>query len=75
MAEQLEEYAYNYAVIDLDTGLCDAVFTDTAETVHPAVIPIPVYDEEYVDKYYNQANGEWYWDAEFTRPWRSALLD
>ena len=65
-------YAYNYAEIDTETGECTGVFTDTAEISHPALIAIPVYDEEYVGKYY--INGEWYEDAAGTIPWQSALL-
>lgn len=65
-------YAYNYAQIDLETGLCVGVRSRSAEIVNPALIPIPVYDEEYIDKYY--LNGAWYEDAEGTIPWQSSLL-
>lgn len=69
MAELL---AYNYAEIELDTGLCIGVLTSTAQMSNPCIIEIPVYDDEYVDKYY--INGEWYEDAEGTIPWTSSLL-
>lgn len=65
-------YAYNYAEIDLTTGMCIGVKTTTAETIHPALIPIPVYDGEYLLKYY--INGEWYEDAAGTIPWQSELI-
>lgn len=65
-------YAYNYAEIDLETGECNGVFSTTATVDNPAVIPIPVYDEDYVGKYY--INGNWYEDAAGTIPWTSSLL-
>ena len=68
-------YAYHYAQIELDTGWCYGVQTTTREinTVEePEFIPIPVYDENYLMKYY--INGNWYEDAEGTIPWESALL-
>lgn len=68
------EYAYNYACIDLATGLCLGVQTSSHECIAPDMIEIPVYDEEYGFKYYNQANGQWYEDAAFTIPWQSSLI-
>ena len=65
-------YYYNYAVIELDTGLCLGVQTTTMEIDDPTYIEIPVYDQEYCLKYY--LNGAWYEDAEGTIPWTSALL-
>ena len=66
-------YAYNYAIIELDTGWCLEIQSTTREIVgDPAYIPIPVYDEEYIFKYY--INGSWYEDAEGTIPWTSSLL-
>jgi hypothetical protein len=38
----------------------------------PNSIPIPVYDEEYLFKYY--IDGNWYEDPEATIPWTSSLL-
>lgn len=69
MAQNL---AYDYAEIELDTGLCVGVMTSSAEINDPHLIPIPVYDDEYVDKYY--INGDWYEDAEGTIPWTSSML-
>lgn len=66
-------YAYNYAVIDLATGLCTGVQTTTVDcSAEPSFIEIPVYDPEYCMKYY--INGNWYEDAAGTIPWQSALL-
>lgn len=67
-----QNYAYNYAVIDVDTGLCTGVRSSSLELSNPALVEIPVYDTEYVDKYY--INGAWYEDAAGTIPWQSSLL-
>ena len=66
---------YNYAEIDMDTNQCMGVETtnrplDTNR--YPEMIPIPVYDPEYIDKYY--LNGSWYEDAEGIIPWTSSLI-
>lgn len=68
-------YAYNYAYVDPETNMCIEVQTTTdpnAQEQVPELIPIPVYDEEYLFKYY--INGNWYEDAEGTIPWTSSLL-
>lgn len=65
-------YAYNYAEIDPSTGMCVGVHTLTSEVTHANMIPIPVYDEEYILKYY--INGSWYEDAAGTIPWTSSLI-
>lgn len=65
-------YAYNYAQIDPETGRCIGVRTRTSEIVHPELIAIPVYDEDYYNKYY--LNGNWYEDAAGTIPWQSSLI-
>lgn len=70
MAQQL---AYNYARIDLATGMCIGVYTTSSDdSADPTVVEIPVYDEEYGFKYY--INGAWYEDAAGTIPWTSSLL-
>ena len=61
------QYAYNYARID-ETGYCYEICStsrncDGAE----GYIPIPEYDDNYLEKYY--INGAWYEDAEGTIPW------
>lgn len=71
MAEA-RRYAYNYAQIDLSTGMCIGVVTRTYESTQEDLIPIPVYDENYLLKYY--INGNWYEDAEGTIPWQSSLI-
>lgn len=67
-------YAYNYAQIDPETNMCIEVrTTSNPETGNmPNMVEIPVYDEEYLFKYY--INGAWYEDAAGTIPWQSSLL-
>lgn len=66
-------YGYNYANIDPSTGMCMGVQTTTYEiTDDPRFVEIPVYDINYVMKYY--INGNWYEDAAGTIPWTSSLL-
>lgn len=66
-------YAYNYAEIDPNTNMCVGVQSTTSDcTGVPNFIEIPVYDEEYICKYY--IDGNWYEDAEGTIPWQSSLL-
>lgn len=69
MAQNL---AYNYAEIDPVTGMCISVSTSSNDQYSENKIPIPVYDEEYLFKYY--INGSWYEDAEGTIPWTSSLI-
>lgn len=57
---------YNYAKINLDTGLCTGCATTSYEINNPAFIPVPRYLDEYVGKYYH--DGNWYEDAAFTIP-------
>lgn len=66
-------YYYNFAQIDPSMGnLCVGVITSTDDQSSDTMIPIPVYDEDYIMKYY--INGEWYEDAEGTIPWTSSLI-
>ena len=67
-------YAYNFAEIDPDTNMCIGIQTTTDPTAGEidGLVEIPVYDEEYLFKYY--INGNWYEDAEGTIPWESSLL-
>lgn len=60
-------YAYNYAEIDLETGMCFGVRTTTLQIDDPALIPIPTDDDAYIFKFYH--DGSWYEDAAFTIPW------
>ena len=71
-------YAYYYAEIQNEDGMCVGVMDTTVpDQEGPTAggtyyIRIPVYDEEYCFKYY--LNGNWYEDAEGTIPWQSSLL-
>jgi hypothetical protein len=68
-------YAYNFAEIDPETNMCIGIQTTSNPNhgnVATGLIPIPVYDEEYLFKYY--IDGNWYEDAEGTIPWTSSLL-
>ena len=71
MAEA-RRYYYNYAELDLETGMCVGVITTTNECTQEEFVQIPVYDEEYIFKYY--IDGNWYEDAEGNIPWQSSLL-
>lgn len=59
--------AYNYAEIDLDTGECTGVMSSSFAKTGAQYIPIPSYNEDYLEKYY--LNGQWYEDAAGTIPW------
>ena len=71
-------YAYNYAEIQDADGMCIGVQTSTNPNMAgptnagTTYIEIPVYDGEYLFKYY--IDGNWYEDAEGTIPWTSSLL-
>lgn len=79
------KYAYNFAEIDPATHMCIGTRTTTSDASGTDnLIPIPVYDEEYICKYYLCENhpdftydcldGKWYEDPEGTIPWESPLL-
>ena len=62
-------YANCYAIID-ETGWCYEVCS--ASTNHDGLegyIRIPEYNTDYLDKYYNVANGKWYLEESFTTEW------
>lgn len=71
-------YAYNYAEVQNSDGLCVGVHTSTDPNSDghtdgiTTYVSIPVYDGEYLLKYY--INGNWYEDAAGTIPWTSSLL-
>ena len=69
-------YAYNYAEIDLSTNMCIGVrsTSDPAFGELEGVVEIPVYDEEYILKYYNWDDGKFYYDAAYTQEYISPLL-
>lgn len=66
-------YYYNFAEIDPTMGnMCVGVHTCTDDQTSDVMIPIPVYDEEYLFKYY--IDGNWYEDEAGTIPWTSSLI-
>lgn len=70
-----QNFAFHYATLDLSTGMCVQVETTSMQldlTQYPDMVELPVYDEEYICKYY--INGSWYEDPEGTIPWTSSLL-
>lgn len=65
-------YAYNVAIIDRASTMCVEVRTSTLDqsdcsTDTELYVSIPTYNEEYLFKYYNEADGKFYWDPEFTQ--------
>lgn len=68
-------YAYHFAQIDPATKMCIHVVTTSnydGFAALPDFVELPVYDEEYLLKYY--INGSWYEDPNGTIPWTSSLL-
>lgn len=67
-------YAYHFAMIDPSTHMCMQVVTSSGRDYldMPNFVEIPVYDENYLLKYY--IDGNWYEDAAGTIPWQSSLL-
>ena len=61
-------FAYAYAVIESD-GLCMEVCTMSNPATNPNYIAIDEYNEDYIFKYYNRADGKWYTDSAFTDEW------
>lgn len=64
--------AYNYCKIDIETGKCLFCATYSYEIPLENYIAVPTATDDYQGKYYNQADGLWYWDAEFTQLWEEA---
>jgi hypothetical protein len=65
----MQNYAYYYAVIDLETMMCINVM-DTTRYADPEEYPdhiaIPEPNGDYLFKYYNPEDGNFYYDAEYT---------
>ena len=57
---------YRYAYIDLVTGECLGCATFSYEIIHDAYISVPHGDNTYVGLYYNQQDGLWYTNADFS---------
>lgn len=61
--------AYNYAIID-ETGWCYEVCTTSRNCDGmEGYIAISTYNPDYLDKYYNIADGKWYLEESFTTEW------
>lgn len=66
-------YQYHFAEIDPNTNMCVMVYTTTSDdSGAPNIVQIPVYDPNYMLKYY--IDGAWYEDAAGTIPWTSSML-
>ena len=64
-----QQYAYNYALID-ETGYCYEVRSTSRNCDgEEGYIAIPTDSYDYLEKYYNVADGKWYYDSEFTTEW------
>lgn len=68
--KDIPDYTHVYAQIKTDDGMCLGVFAGTNEINSEAFIKIPVYDTNYVSKYY--INNVWYEDSAGTIPWTSS---
>lgn len=65
-----QQYQYIYAVIDPTIGdMCVEIQDTTLESTDSNYILIPEENYDYLFKYYNRADGKWYYDAEFTNEW------
>ena len=58
---------YYYIGYDVSTGLIHSCITTTYEINMAGWTQIPTHGD-YVGKYYNQVDGNVYYDAEFTQP-------
>ena len=63
-----QNFAYAYAVIEAN-GWCLRVCTMSVPATEENYIEIPEYNEDYIFKYYNRADGKWYTDSAFTTEW------
>ncbi len=69
---EARRYAYNYAIIN-ETGFCyEVCSTSENRDDEENFISIPEYDDSYMGKYYNVADGKWYLEASFTTEWTPA---
>jgi hypothetical protein len=72
-------YAYYYAQLDLETGMCVGVSDTSNYILAPGYVPIETYTLNYFMKYYypipetvesfDDFQGQWYSDAAHTIPW------
>lgn len=63
---------YNYCKINLTTGECIFCATYSYEIPLANYIEVPEATDDYQGKFYNQADGLWYWDSAFTQLWEEA---
>ena len=70
MSNKIEpRLAYYYAQIDPADGMCLGVLTSNSPMTGDTYVQIDSLNEDYMLKFYNRANGQWYEDAAFTIPW------
>lgn len=72
-------YAYYYALINANTGMCTGVRDTSDYVLNPCYVPIDAYDLNYCLKFYypipetvnshDDFQGQWYSDAAHTIPW------
>lgn len=67
-------YYYNYAIVDRASMMCLEVRGSTNDqsgesNEYELYVSIPVYNEEYILKYYDEETGKWYYDAAMTNEW------
>lgn len=75
-------YAYYYARINTETGMCVALKDTSNLILSPDHVPIETYTLNYTFKYYypipetvesfDDFQGQWYSDAAHTIPWSPA---
>lgn len=60
---------FYYARID-ETGWCYGVIsTSRNNDGKEGYVPIPSQNDDYLEKYYNVADGKWYLESTFTTEW------
>lgn len=72
-------YAYYYAKINTNTGMCFGIQDTSDYILDPMYVPIETYTANYCLKYYHPIpetvtsfddfQGQWYSDAAHTIPW------
>jgi len=66
-----QNYYYNYAIIERATNMCMEVRTSSHDQSGSSdeewlYVEIDTFHEDYIFKYYNEADGKFYWDEAFT---------
>ena len=64
-----QQYAYHYAKIDANGWCYEVIDTTVNYDGEAGYIAVPTSSDDYLLKYYNVANGKWYYDAAFTNEW------